>query len=208
MGVTFAGKSALLISSTVLTITLSVAAGVLLLCLIIFLIVMNRSNNMDKCREVVKANSNLCHALRALNVKYKFYTDIKPRYEFFDACATVADLEQVSLYDILLSKLKSESAFFDNLMRRVYTNRVNYDAYCKEYANLRAITPRSDPRYFGMKQDVFYNIENQLFAEGKLFPILSYAVYIKMTCPGSNAVKEYEFSFDELIQAVRVHNGG
>lgn len=189
-----------------LIITLYIVVGVLAACLITFIIFIFRGEKKEKKVQVVSAKSNLCNALRALNAKYKFYTDIKPRYEFYDSVATMGQLQKVSLYETLLAKLEEENQFFDTLMRRVYTNRVNFDAYCKEYEKLPSITPQTDPKSVGLSQTAYYEIENRLFQEGKLKPVMGYTVYLRTTCPSANAITEYEFSFEQLVQAVRVHN--
>lgn len=179
---------------------------VLAICIIVGLIaIIGYTLIHNKHLKIVKEHSELYSEILKLNSSYNFYSNFSSAYNYFEACASKRKLDNLSLYDILISKIDSNFNFFTDLLSRVQQNKQNYELYCKEYNKLSSKINAEKIKGLKIKLKTFVNIENKLCKKMKLAPQLSISIQIKAgyTSPkGRNSYsKDRTFQYIEIVNA-------
>lgn len=159
----------------------------------------------NKHLKIVKEHSELYEEILKLNNLFNFYSDFSSEYSYYVACASKRKLDNLSLYDILISKIDSNFNFFTDLLLRVQQNRQNYELYCKEYNKLTSKMNEEKIKGLKIKLKTFVNIENKLYKKMKLSPQLSISIQIRAgytspKCRNSYS-KDITFQYIEIVNA-------
>lgn len=155
--------------------------------------------------KIVLKNSKLYGEILKLNSGYYFYSEFLREYKLYEDCSSKRKLENLSLYDVLLSTIGSNQSFFETTLMQIQKNRQNYKSYCIEYNNLISKTYEYNIKGLKIKQKTFVKIENDLCRKIKLNPKLTTVVTIRAnyTSPkGRNSYNKVEsFDFNALVDA-------
>lgn len=166
--------------------------------IICYLIIYNRH------LKIVKEHSELYNDILLLNSSYNFYTDLSNLYYYVD-CTSKRKLDNLSLYDILISKIDSNFNYFTDLLSKIQKNIKTYELYFKEYNKLSSKICEEKVKELKIKFKTFINIESKLCEKIKLNPKLSITIKIKAgyTSPkGRNSYsKDRTFQYMEVLNA-------
>ncbi len=181
-----------------------IALLVFAICLIIGLIAFIWYSLLyNKHLKIVKDNSEFYSKILKLNSSYKFYSDFSNEYKYYESCASKRKLDNLSLEELLISKIDCNFDFFKILLYHIQDNKQNYEKYCRDYSKLSSEITKDKIKGLKIKLKTFINIENKLYKKLKLNPQLSTSIYIKAnyTSPkGRNSYnKEKIFSYFELV---------
>ena len=170
----------------------------MLIAIICYLVIHN------KHLKIVKEYSELYNEILKLNISYNFYSNFSDLY-YYEDCSSKRKLDNLSLYDILISKIDSNFIYFTDLLSRVQKNIQNYELYCKEYNKLSSKMNEEKIKGLKIKLKTFINIESKLCKKIKLTPQLSISIKIRAgyTSPkGRNSYsKERTFQYVEIVNA-------
>ena len=171
-----------------------IAAAIAIVCYVII---------HKKHLKIVTENSESYAEILKLNSSYNFYSDFSNVYKYYETCASKRKLDNLSLVDVLLSRIDDDVAFYESLLLRVQKNRKNYESYCERYKSLCSTITEDKLKGLKIKLKTFLKIENGLCEKSKLTPQLSTSIYIRAsyTSPqGRNSYwKERTFSYEELV---------
>ncbi|MCH5164927.1 MAG: HNH endonuclease [Clostridiales bacterium] len=155
--------------------------------------------------KIVKENSEYYAEVLKLNGSYEFYSNFSSVYKYHETCASKRKLENLSLVDVLLSRIDCNFTFYEYLISQVKKNRKNYESYYEKYKCLCSTITEDKIKGLKIKLSAFLKIERGLCEKSKLTPQLSTSVYIRAsyTSPkGRNSYsKERTFTYDELVIA-------
>ena len=177
----------------VVVATCLIAAGISIICCIIV-----HENHLKK----VKENSEYYAEVLKLNSSYNFY-NFSSVDKYYETCASKRKLDNLSLVDVLLSRIDCNFTFYESLILQVQKNRKNYESYCESYKGLCSTITEDKLKGLKIKLKTFLKIEKDLCEKSKLTPQLSTSIYIRAsyTSPqGRNSYwKERTFSYEELV---------
>lgn len=183
----------------IILLVVAICAVIAIIVLICYFAIYN------KHLKIVKEHSELYNELLELNKSYNFYSDFLNEYKFYEVCASKRKLENLSLYEVLISKIDCDFNFFQSLLLRIQKNKQNYEAYCKQYNKLTSKINEDKIKGLKIKLNTFIKIENKLYRQSKLNPQLSTIIYIRAsyTSPkGRNSYsKDRTFQYVEIVNA-------
>ena len=154
--------------------------------------------------KIVKEHSKFYNDTLKLNSSYNFYSNLSDLY-FYEDCNSKRKLDNLSLYDVLISKIDINFNYFTDLLSKIKKNIQTYKLYCKEYNNLSSKINEEETKKLKINFKTFINIESKLYQKIKLKPKLSISIKIKVgyTSPkGRNSYsKERTFQYLEVVNA-------
>ena len=156
----------------------------------------------NKHLKIVKDNSEYYAEILKLNGSYVFY-NLPSTYKYYENCPSKRKLENLSLADVLLSRIDFNFAFYENLLLQVQKNRQNYELYCRNYNNLCSMITEDRIKELKIKLKTFRKIEKNLCTKIKLKPQLSTKIYISANYTSPKGRKSYSkertFTYNEIV---------
>lgn len=135
----------------------------------------------EKYTEFVCRNSSLLLEQSKVNKSTNFFNDIKPRYFFEDRCATKRKLECLDMSALFMNIIERNTAFFDNLIKRVSANREEYNIYLSKIKALKSTATESYCKTIKTKLKKFKKYESRIFHKNIIHPTISTFVELKAT---------------------------
>lgn len=178
------------------SIIASIVIGIVIIVLCVFLI------SDYKNKKIVVEKSEKINALLYLNSTTHFMT-LQSKYTNHTTCNSKRQLDNLSLYDYLVSLIDSNESFYRSIIQKISSNKKEYNKYINQVYNIKSSATEEFCQSFGFTITKFLKYEERVFKKKILRePQVNVEIYCKATYTSPQGRNHYwkdrSFHYEEF----------